>query len=113
MGKQAPSDQRCEQDIWIQWLAKQNPVGSWGGMFGSIVQNKVIVNHLVDLGLVGRGTRGGRLNADVEYHNPTFEPGHDDDEAIGWQIVSGAKAEATSLNVYWNDVFLMGVAQKK
>jgi hypothetical protein len=112
-GKQAPSDERSEQDIWILWLEKQNPVGSWGGMFASIVGNKLILNHLADIGLAARGTKGGRLNADIEYHNPTLEPGHDDDDTAAWQIVSGAKAAAPGVPAYWADVFLMGSGGKK
>ncbi len=114
MGKQAPTDLRTEQDIWIPWLAQQNPVGSWGGLFASIVENKIIANHLVDIGLAARGARGGRLNADISDHD--YEKDYDEgkvDASPGNQIVSGAKAEAPNIPAFWSDVFLMGPGGKK
>ena len=124
LGKQAPSDQRCEQDIWIPWIAEQDPNPTYV-IIGSILENDVLVNHFVDIGLAARGSRGGRLKANVE--KPELEPEAPPDDSTGptkapfarlyespaQQLQLAAAAEVRGLSGYWNDVFLMGGGQKK
>ena len=112
MGKQAPTDQRCEQDIWIPWIAKQNPgeEGFWS--MGPVLNKEIFRNHFADIGLAARGTRGGRLNADVDIYNASTD--YDPDAHVtrtvstSDELVNGAKVELKDLAAYWNDVFLMG-----
>lgn len=111
MGKQAPTDQRCEQDIWIPWIAKQNPgeEGFWS--LGPVLNREIFRNHFVDIGLAARGTRGGRLNADVDTHNADAEYDPDAHAIVtvstSEELVLGAKSALEDLPAYWNDVFLM------
>jgi hypothetical protein len=115
-GKQAPSDQRCEQDIWIPWIAQQDADGSL--IFGSVLTNKVIANHLVDIGMAARGVRGGRLNADVENSQMMALPMNADPDAEplpakmestkpSLQLKLGAAEQEASVRAFWKDVFLM------
>jgi uncharacterized protein DUF4157 len=112
MGKQAPSDQRCEQDIWIPWIARQNPgeEGFWS--MGPVLNKEIFLNHFVDIGLAARGARGGRLNADVDIHHAStdYDPDAHATRTVSTseELVNGAKALVKDLPAYWNDVFLMG-----
>jgi hypothetical protein len=104
--KQAPSDQRTEQDVWIPWIAKQSGEGTRNVLITPVLSRTVLANHLVDIGLAARGTRGGRLNADIsksyqaKRNNMTIwlEP--------HMQLIEGARAEQAGLPAFWNDVFL-------
>jgi hypothetical protein len=111
-GKQAPSDQRCEQDIWIPWIAKQSPVSESFFSLGSILSNKVLKNHFVDIGLATRGTRGGRLNADIEEPHTQWVKDERYSTMTVWspeqQLHGGAAAAAPDIPAYWKDVFLPG-----
>lgn len=108
MGKQAPSWQRTEQDIWITWIAEQDAGGSL--FSASILENRLIDRHLVDLGLAMLGSRGGRLNADTGIVNIAITPldaprvPHQLPTAI--QLKSGAAALQKEVLEFWKDVFL-------
>jgi hypothetical protein len=64
--RKAPTDLRCEQDIWIPWIAAQGPAETSFWQVAIPLNNKLLTNHFVDIGLATRGRRGGRLNADIE-----------------------------------------------
>jgi len=111
MGKQAPTDQRCEQDIWIPWIAKQNPGEAAFWSVGPVLGMTILQNHFVDIGLAAKGTRGGRLNAavggdvaDAQYDPEAHTIVTVDSSA---ELVLGAKAEQAQLAPYWANVFLM------
>lgn len=104
MGKKAPTDQRCEQDIWIPWIAEQNPTGRGFWSSGSVLNEKIFLNHFMDIGLVDRlgvytedtGAADGTLESDEE------------PELTASLLIDASKAELQGLHAYWNDVFLMG-----
>lgn len=114
--KQQPPDLGVEQDIWIPWIAKQDPIGNV--FFGSILSNKVIANHLVDIQLAARGAPGGRLNADISgsrvrdtYADPiTGEPKSASPtmETPSTQLRDGASNELPMVKLHWREIFLMG-----
>jgi hypothetical protein len=111
MAKQQPSDQQCEQDIWIPWIAKQTTAQTSIWLPGSVLDNILLHNHFVDIGLAMRGSRGGRLNADVagtlgKYYDPKDPSG----AYSAVMLIRGARSEQKALSAYWQDVFLMGPA---
>jgi hypothetical protein len=108
MAKQAPSDARCEQDIWIPWLANQNI----DTFFAPTLFHEHIRRHLADIGLVGWDSPGGRLNLKVGTAdgNPFGEPRAPElleKQNICRNLKSAAAGAAASLPAYWKDVFLM------
>jgi hypothetical protein len=108
-GKQAPSDQRCEQDIWIPWLAKQDV----DTFFAPTLFNEGIRRHLVDIGLAGWDSPGGRLNVRVGVREgaPWGEPSGREvlaSQAVCRDLKAAAAAAAPSLPAYWRDVYLVG-----
>jgi hypothetical protein len=108
-GKQAPSDQRCEQDIWIPWLAKQN----LNTFFAPTLMNELIRHHLADIGLTGRDKPGGRLGVKVDpiEGSPFGEPRAgeiQDHMKVAQDLKAAAAAAQGALPAYWNDVFLSG-----
>jgi hypothetical protein len=117
MGKQAPTDVRTEQDIWIPWIAKQETEGAWLGLFDSILEKRIITNHFVDIGLAAYGSPGGRLNADAGASNSAITPM---DAPVGvphlvpgpLQLKKGAIAAQSGVTEFWKDVFLMGAGKK-
>jgi hypothetical protein len=105
--KQAPSDARCEQDIWIPWLAGQ----SIDTFFAPTLMSELIRRHLVDIGLAGWDSPGGRLNVKVgtDEGNPFSEPRPGDvlePMAVARNLKAAAGATTGSLPAYWRDVFL-------
>jgi hypothetical protein len=109
MGKQAPSDQRCEQDIWIPWLAKQDI----DTFFAPSLFHEGIRRHLVDIGLAGWDKPGGRLNVKVGTRDgaPWGEPSAGEmleAQAVCRDLKAAAAAAAPSLPPFWRDVYLIG-----
>lgn len=106
--KPAPTDQRCEQDIWIPWLAKQNI----DTFLTPILFNGLIRRHLVDIGLAGWESKGGRLNVKVgDIKSGLFEPRASEIievETICRELKAAAAKEAATLPAYWKNVFLLG-----
>jgi hypothetical protein len=111
-GKAAPSDQRCEQDIWIPWIAHQDI----NTFFAPVIFNEQIRHHLVDIGLVGWEGKGGRLNIKVgDLRSSLFEPSAGElieKQDIVNDMHNASVAEAALLPNYWQDVFLMGGVKK-
>jgi hypothetical protein len=109
-GKQAPGDARCEQDIWIPWLAHQNI----DTFFAPTLFHEHIRRHLADIGLVGWDAPGGRLNVRVGtlIDKPFVQlepraPELLEKQNICRNLKSAAAGAATSLPTYWKEVFLM------
>ncbi|MBB5166961.1 hypothetical protein [Mycobacterium sp. AZCC_0083] len=106
-GKQPPSDMRCEQDIWIPWIAQQSGEAIRNVFITPVLSRPVLANHLVDIGLAARGGAGGRLNADIsksrrtkpEEITSTLEPHQ--------QLIVGARAENPALPQVWRAIFLL------
>lgn len=106
-GKQAPSDARCEQDIWIPWLAEQDI----DTFFAPTLMNELIRRHLADIGLAGWDKPGGRLGVKVDTGetNPFSEPRPGDvlgPVDVARKLKAAAGAAKAELPTYWKDVFL-------
>jgi hypothetical protein len=104
--RSAPSDQLCEQDIWIPWIAKQPSSFTSFFQISVLLNSPILTNHFVDIGLATRGNRGGRLHADVE--GPGVEYDQVRTVSPAEQLVLGAQAAQHELPAYWNAVFLGG-----
>jgi hypothetical protein len=107
-GRQAPTDVRCEQDIWIPWIAHQSPTSTSFFQFGIPLENKILLNHFVDIGLAARGSRGGRLNADTVNPHVRYHASGVSTTGPAEQLVDGAKQAMAGLPAYWQGVFLEG-----
>ena len=94
MGKQAPTDQRCEQDIWIPWIAKQNP-GEEGFWSTGPVRDDHPAQPLRRHRSGDAGARGGRLNADVDtsHSDVNYGPTGVSSVSTSDELALGAKAE--------------------
>jgi hypothetical protein len=67
-----PDMRRAEQDIWIMWIARQNPIGRWGVVRWSVLARPELTRRLIDLNLATENISphpdggGGRLGAATE-----------------------------------------------
>ena len=106
-GKQPPSDLRCEQDIWIPWIAQQSGDAIRNVFVTPVLSRPVLANHLVDIGLASRDGAGGRLNADISRSRRTKPDDIMSTLEPHQQLIVGARAENASLPQFWRAVFLL------
>ena len=105
-GKQPPTDQRCEQDIWIPWIAQQSGEATRNVFITPVLSRPVLANHLVDVGLAARGGPGGRLNADISNWRRIRPEEVASLREPHQQLILGARAEQGALPAHWRSLFL-------
>lgn len=105
--KQPPSDVRCEQDIWIPWIAQQSGEAIRNVFVTPVLSRPVLANHLVDIGLAARGGPGGRLNADISKSRRTKPDDLMSTLEPHQQLIIGARAENPALPGVWRAIFLL------
>jgi hypothetical protein len=106
-GKQPPADMRCEQDIWIPWIAQQSGEAIRNVFVTPVLSRPVLANHLVDIGLAARGGAGGRLNADISKSRRTKPDDIMSTLEPHQQLIVGARAENPALPQVWRAIFLL------
>lgn len=104
--QQPPQDQRCEQDVWIPWIAQQSGEGTRNIFVTHVLNRTVLANHLVDIGLAARGTVGGRLNSDISDSRMSKPGDIMSTREPHQQLIVGARSEAGLLPMYWARMFL-------
>lgn len=105
-GRQPPSDQRTEQDIWIPWITQQSGAPQLNLFITPVLSRTVLANHLVDIGLAGRGAPGGRLNADISQSRRTKPDDIMTTKEPHQQLILGARAEAPAIPPFWAKLLL-------
>lgn len=105
-GQQPPSDQRTEQDIWIPWITQQSGAPQLNLFITPVLSRTVLANHLVDIGLAGRGAPGGRLNADISQSRRTKPDDILTTKEPHQQLILGARAEAPAIPPFWAKLLL-------
>jgi hypothetical protein len=105
-GQQPPSDQRTEHDIWIPWISQQSGAPQLNVFITPVLSRTVLANHLVDIGLAGRGAVGGRLNADISQSRRTKPDNIMTTKEPHQQLILGARAEAPAIPPFWAKLLL-------